>query len=70
MIEQAEATCKKLSIQLSGGSTKVSKAVNCPVATVTGIGRSSCEQIPKAKPGQDIVITKWIGLEGLAYSAT
>lgn len=65
----AEETCKELNIQLSGGSTKVSKAVSCPVATVTGIGRRLCKEIPKAKPGQDIVITKWIGLEGTALLA-
>ena len=69
MIEQAEETCSELNIQLSGGSTKVSKAVNCPVATVTGIGRRVCREISKAKPGQDIVITKWIGLEGTAILA-
>ena len=38
-ISQAEETCRELNIQLSGGSTKVSKKVNTPVATVTGIGR-------------------------------
>ena len=68
-MSQAEETCKELNIQLSGGSTKVSKAVNCPVATVTGIGRRACAELPKAKPGQDIVITKWIGLEGTALLA-
>lgn len=69
MMEQAEATCKELSIQLAGGSTTTSKAVNCPVATAAGIGRRVCEQIPKAKPGQDIVVTKWIGMEGTALLA-
>ena len=69
MMEQAEETCAELNIQLSGGSTKVSKAVNCPVVTVTGIGRRTCGDIPKAKPGQDIVLTKWIGLEGTVLLA-
>lgn len=69
MMEQAEETCKELSVQLSGGSTKVSNAVNCPVATVTGIGRRAFDAVPKAKPGQDIVITKWIGLEGTVLLA-
>lgn len=68
-MSQAEETCKELNIQLAGGSTKISKAVNCPVATVTGIGRRACADIPKAKPGQDIVITKWIGLEGTVLLA-
>ena len=68
-MSQAEETCKALNIQLSGGSTKISNAVNCPVATVTGIGRRACAELPKAKPGQDIVITKWIGLEGTVLLA-
>lgn len=68
-MSQAEETCKELNIQLAGGSTKISKAVNCPVATVTGIGRRACAEVPKAKPGQDIVITKWIGLEGTVLLA-
>lgn len=68
-MSQAEETCKELNIQLAGGSTKISKAVNWPVATVTGIGRRACADIPKAKPGQDIVITKWIGLEGTVLLA-
>lgn len=69
MMEQAEDTCNELSVQLCGGSTKVSRVVKCPVATVTGIGHRTCKNIPKAKPGQDIVITKWIGLEGTSLLA-
>ena len=68
-MSQAEETCSGLNIQLSGGSTKVSNVVNCSVATVTGIGRRFCKEVPKAKPGQDIVITKWIGIEGTALLA-
>ena len=68
-MSQAEETCSGLNIQLSGGSTKVSNVVNCSVATVTGIGRRLCKEVPKAKPGQDIVITKWIGIEGTALLA-
>ncbi len=69
IMEQAEEACSSLSIQLSGGSTMVSKAVNCPIATVAGIGKRARADIPKAKPGQELVITKWIGLEGTALLA-
>lgn len=69
IMEQAEEACRSLSIQLSGGSTVTSGAVNSPVATVAGIGRSTCANLPKAMPGQDLVITKWIGLEGTALLA-
>ena len=69
IMEEAEQACRELSIQLSGGSTITSKAVNSPVATVAGIGRRTCADLPKAMPGQDLVITKWIGLEGTALLA-
>ncbi len=64
IMEKAEQTCQALGIQLAGGSTKVSRAVTVPVATAAGIGRRIFSRIPKARPGQDIVVTKWVGLEG------
>lgn len=70
IMEQAEETCQKLHIQLSGGSTKTSKAVSVPIATATGIGmRSKSSLCTPVKPGQDIIVTKWIGLEGTVLLA-
>ena len=69
IMEQAERACLNLNIQLAGGSTKTSPAVQSPVATVVGIGKRAAADQPKAMPGQDIVITKWIGLEGTAILA-
>lgn len=69
IMEQAEEACRSLSIQLAGGSTMTSRAVNTPVATVAGIGRRAGDMLAKAKPGQELVITKWIGLEGTALLA-
>ncbi len=72
LMSQAEAACSGLSMQIAGGQTRVSRAVNVPVAVVTGYGRlkkgMSCTA-KEAKPGQDIVVSKWIGLEGTAILA-
>lgn len=64
IMEQAEEACGELSIQLAGGSTKVSNTVTVPIATAAGIGQRVRKEMPKAKPWQDVVVTKWIGLEG------
>ena len=72
MIEQIEQCCQKNNIQIMGGHTEVTKAVNQPVVSVCGIGKVREGQLIStagAGPGQDIVITKWIGLEGTAIIA-
>ena len=44
----------------------MTKGISCPAITVAGIGRQAAEGISLKgiKPGQDIVVSKWIGLEG------
>lgn len=72
LMSEAEETCSKLSMQIAGGQTRVTKAVNTPYAVVTGYGRvksGEVHTVKEAKPGQDIVISKWIGLEGTAMLA-
>lgn len=72
LMSQAEAACGRLSMQIAGGQTRVTKAVNAPYAVVTGYGKvksGEAHTVKDAKPGQDIVISKWIGLEGTAMLA-
>jgi hydrogenase maturation factor len=72
MMTDMEAVCDKLHIEIIGGHTEVTRAVNQPIVTVTGIGRMKRGEIIKtagAKPGQEIVMTKWAGLEGTAIIA-
>lgn len=69
---QVEDACHVLNIQIMGGHTEVTKAVNQPVMTVTGVGKidqGSFLSTRGAKPGQDIIISKWIGLEGTSIIA-
>lgn len=54
------------------GHTEITKAVNQPILTVTGVGKAKKDRIittKGAKPGQDIVVSKWIGLEGTSIIA-
>jgi hydrogenase maturation factor len=72
MMREIEAVCLKLRIEIIGGHTEVTKAVNQPVVTVTGVGKMKKNEMIKtagAKPGQEIVMTKWAGLEGTAIIA-
>ena len=73
MMKDIEAVCIKLNIEVIGGHTEITKVVNQPVVTVTGLGkmkRSDMIKTEGAKPGQEIVMTKWAGLEGTAIIAT
>lgn len=75
LMAAAEARCKELRLQIAGGQTLVSRVVRQPVAAVTGYGRALapvCTGQSKKKTvcaGQDIVVSKWIGLEGTAILA-
>lgn len=67
MMSRAEELCQTLNIQITGGHTEVTKAVCEPVVTVTGVGSRKKDNQPDIraiKPGQDVVVSKWIGLEG------
>ncbi|MBR6770030.1 MAG: hydrogenase maturation factor [Lachnospiraceae bacterium] len=72
LMEEAEGECADLQIQLAAGQVTVTEAVNRPLVTVTGIGKSSREDIPsihRIVPGLDLVVSKWIGLEGTSILA-
>ncbi len=72
LMQEIEACCQELNIQVVGGHTEVTDAVNRPVLSVTGIGKVKKDRMlptKGAKPGQDIVITKWAALEGTAILA-
>lgn len=64
--------CQEAGVEILGGHTEVTHGVNQPLLTITGVGKVREEDFLKPgqmKPGQDIVVTKWIGLEGTALLA-
>lgn len=66
MMAQAEEICRQYHVQISGGHTEITGAVNRPILTVTGIGKRKKAAVPtrNVRPGQDVVVSKWIGLDG------
>ncbi len=72
IMEQMELACREVKMQILGGHTEVTRIVNQPVVSVTGVGKAKKGQLVTtagARPGMDIVVTKWIGLEGTTILA-
>lgn len=72
MMRQVDEACAGLGVQAMGGHTEITRAVNQPIITVTGVGKVKKGRMVTTgglKPGQDLVVTKWIGLEGTSIIA-
>ena len=68
----AENICAQLRIEILGGHTEITPVVSQPVISVTGIGKGAKKDLLKAanvRPGMDLVVSKWIGLEAAAILA-
>lgn len=73
IVRDVNETCEALNIAVMGGHTEVTPVVNQPVICVTGIGKIKKDKylsLKKAQKGQDIIMTKWAGLEGTAIIAS
>ena len=72
MMRGVESACSQLNMEVMGGHTEITDVVKHPLISVTGVGTIKKEEVlvtSSVKPGQDIVITKWIGLEGTSIAA-
>ncbi len=71
IMQTAETICAQYNIYVMGGHTEVTDGVTRPIITAVGIGveQEKRPQQEKVKPGQDVVVSKWIGLEGTALLA-
>lgn len=75
LMAEAEEKCRELTIDIAGGQTRVMGGIASPMAVIAGFGRIPSDgHLPEhvaaaASPGQDVVISKWIGLEGTAFLA-
>ncbi|MQN01264.1 MAG: hydrogenase maturation factor [bacterium LCO1.1] len=73
IMSDVNASCEKLNLSVIGGHTEVTDVVNRPVLSVTGVGkvkRDAMITTSGAKPGMDLVVTKYEGLEGTAIIAS
>ncbi len=69
VMEQISETASKLNVEIIGGHTEVTSAVNKIVISSTCIGKAPKSRVISsrgAKPGDSIIITKSAGLEGTA----
>mgnify|MGYP002799058106 CR=1 FL=1 len=72
MMQDAEETCEKLHIEILGGHTEITNVVKQPLISVTGVGKMKKENlrtVSQIRPDQDIIVTKWIGLEATTILA-
>ena len=72
IMRQAGEVCEELNIEVLGGHTEITDAVNKIIINVTGIGKVRKDRLittSGAKPGDDVVITKAIALEGTSIIA-
>lgn len=72
IIDQLAEEAAKANVDIIGGHTEVTDAVNRFVLSITSIGKSINRNVIKtsgAKPGDDLVLTKYAGLEGTSILA-
>lgn len=72
IMQDAESACDELNIEILGGHTEVTNVVKQPLISVTGVGKIKRDELittMQMRPDQDIVVSKWIGLEGTAILA-
>ncbi|MCF6095403.1 AIR synthase family protein [Thermovorax subterraneus] len=72
IMESIDRACSEIGIEVLGGHTEVTSAVTRPVISATAIGmakRGNFVTSAGAKPGDDIIVTKYVGLEGTAILA-
>lgn len=72
MMGQIEQACAQAEVQIMGGHTEVTRAVNQPVVNVCGVGKVKIGKLVSTsgvRPGDDILASKWIGLEGTSIIA-
>ena len=59
-------------MEILGGHTEITNVVKQPLISVTGVGKMKKENlrtVSQIRPDQDIIVTKWIGLEATTILA-
>lgn len=72
VMAQVESACEKNRIQVMGGHTEVTRVVSQIVLSVTGVGKAKEDRLISTAdvlPDMDILVTKWVGIEGTAILA-
>lgn len=72
VMEEAGEAAAKLGVEIIGGHTEVTSAVNRIVISTTALGKVLKNRIVRssgAEVGDDVIMTKWAGLEGTSIIA-
>lgn len=72
IMKQASEEAAKINVEIIGGHTEITEAVNKVIISATAIGKIETEKVKKKdkiKPGFKIVMTKSAGLEGTGIIA-
>lgn len=73
LMQEISAACEALGIEVLGGHTEITSRVVDPVVVTTAVGRVSRDRVVRAsggRPGDGLVLTKGVGIEGTAILAT
>lgn len=72
VMRDIDMECKKLNVEILGGHTEITTAVNRIVVSCTALGsgtKNSAIATAGAKTGDDIIVTKYLAMEGTAIIA-
>ncbi len=72
IMQDADRTCAEMGMEILGGHTEITACVNAPLISVTGVGKISRDAFlnpADIRPDQDVVVTKWIAIEGTTILA-
>ncbi len=71
IMKQLDEACEEMDICIAGGHTEVTDKVMTPIITVTALGEpfENTQTEKSDNIGLDVVMTKWIGLEGTVILA-
>jgi len=73
VMEEAGEAAFRLGVEIIGGHTEITSAVNRIVISTTAIGKVIKDRIVRtsgAQTGDDVIMTKWAGLEGTSIIAS
>lgn len=72
IMKEMEEAAAKAGVEILGGHTEVTPAVNQVLISVSGVGKAKKGSLIRtggAQPGMELLLTKWVGLEGTAIIA-
>ena len=73
IMDEVEQGCEELGIEVLGGHTEIVSRVTAPLVVITAVGRAAKDRYVTsagARPGDAVVVTKGVGIEGTAILAT